>query len=127
MDDRTLPFRLTLFDFTPTEAAVTVREYDPGERTRRALKVGGVFLGIAILCVLIPIAHFVLVPGFLILAIVMAARRLGQRRQIVRVHGRCPRCATDQDFMIEKAPLEGDIELTCNQCRNRVRGSALAA
>ena len=34
----------------------------------------------------------------------------------------CPRCSTEQDFEIDKAPLAGEIELTCTSCRNRVRG-----
>ena len=82
------------------------------------LVTGGVLFLLACLTVLVPIAHFVLVPGFLIASIVFTIRRLTERRRIVRVHGRCPRCSTEQDFQIDKAPLQGDLELTCSNCRN---------
>jgi hypothetical protein len=120
--DESVPVRLKLFDFPITHAAATVRHYDTGERVRRALKIGGILLALACVTVFIPIAHFVLVPGFFLASIVFFLRRLSESRKIVRVHGPCPRCSTEQDFEIDKAPLSGEIELTCVSCRNRVRG-----
>jgi hypothetical protein len=123
VNEETVVYRLSLFDFPKTEAVVTVRHFDAGERTRRALQSGGVLFGLAVLSVFIPIAHFVLVPSFLVASIVFTMLRLKQARKIVRVHGRCPRCSTEQDFEIDHAPLQGEIELTCTSCRNRVRGA----
>jgi hypothetical protein len=120
--DETAGYRLRLFDFPVTHAVATIREFDAGERMRRALKGGGILFALACMSVFIPIAHFVLVPGFLIAAIVLFTRGLTQTRKIVRVHGPCPRCATEQDFEIDKAPLSGDVSLTCVSCRNRIHG-----
>jgi hypothetical protein len=118
-------YRLTLFDFPKTDAVATIRHFGPGERMRRALKWGGALFGLAVVSVFLPIAHFVLVPGFLIAAIVFFARRLGQARKIEKVVGRCPRCGLEQEFELERVPLEGEIELTCQSCRNRIRGERI--
>src|SRR6185503_7590772 len=81
-----LPGALHLFGFPKVAAQVTVVRRSPADRMRRALLGLGTFWGIAILCVFIPIAHFVLVPSFLIIGIVVGVRRVRalRRRALVR-------------------------------------------
>jgi hypothetical protein len=66
--------------------------YDQGDRVKRALQRLGFFWLLAGITLFIPIAHFVLVPGFLIAGPVMAY--LTYRTEAVRNHttGTCPVC-----------------------------------
>jgi hypothetical protein len=43
-----------------------IQEWNQKERLKRALKTLGISWGLAIVSVLIPLAHFILVPGFLL-------------------------------------------------------------
>ena len=92
-----------------------LREHDPGERAARALKAAGLCLGLAALSVFLPIAHFVLVPGFLIAAPIFAFRRLRQRASIVSLGGTCPRCGEARTFEA-KGALGPGFKTTCPVC-----------
>ena len=59
----------------PSPATLYRNVYSPRERLLRALKILGIFWGLALLSVPILVAHFVLVPGFFLLGPVMAYRR----------------------------------------------------
>src|SRR6476661_6597993 len=52
------------------------------ERTRRALKVLGIFWGLAIACVFVPILHFILVPLFTLVGIWLALRAFRNTREM---------------------------------------------
>ncbi len=112
-----LPVQLSFFGFPPIPAVARVREHDAGARFRRALAAFGAGLGLAILGVFIPIAHFVLVPGFLLGGILIAARRLREQQTLVSVRGTCPRCGLDQTFEAG-GPWRGTARVTCARCSN---------
>jgi len=62
------------------------------EQKVRAIKTLLLFWAIATVCVLIPIAHFILVPGFLIGGIVAAKRRWDKSEEGIDACGVCPDC-----------------------------------
>src|SRR5437879_6828695 len=62
---RVQPFILSGYSGQPTRGTVTIHEFRREQRARRAFAVLGKWWGVALLCVFIPVAHFVLVPSFL--------------------------------------------------------------
>lgn len=69
MTSRVQAFTLTGYSAAPTQGTVTVQEFGKDERVRRALGGLGKWWGIALLAVFIPVAHFILVPSFLLYGI----------------------------------------------------------
>lgn len=109
-------FVLTGFAPTSTRGAVTVISYDRQSRRGRALKALGTFWGCALGSVFIPVAHFLLVPGFFIFGIVQFFQRLGTRELGVGAHGTCPDCGAEQTLDLPprwKAPQQ----VTCKTCQ----------
>ena len=86
------------------------------ERLKRAAAVLGAGLAVALIALPIPIVHFVLVPGGLLLGVILAAVRLGQGEVFRAVQGRCPFCGVEQAF-----PVSGRFrlprEVHCANCR----------
>ena len=79
-----------------TVATVRVVSYDRAQRIRRALKGLGMWWGVALLSVLIPVAHFVLVPSFFLYGLYIFARRLTADEVAVAGRGTCPDCRQEQ-------------------------------
>src|SRR2546429_8320731 len=80
----------------PTSGTVTIREFNRDERVRRALAGLGKWWGVAVLCVLIPVAHFVLVPSFLAYGAWQFFQRLGTVDPVIDARGTCPDCGPEQ-------------------------------
>jgi hypothetical protein len=91
----------------------------PADRIRRALLGLATFWGVALLCVLIPIAHFVLVPSFVIIGVVVAVRRLRESASVVSVTGVCPRCGVERSFEGGGA-LRAESAVSCRVCHNQL-------
>ncbi len=72
------------------------------EQKMRALKTLLMFWLIAAMCILIPIAHFILVPGFLIGGIIAAKRRWNRTEEGIDASGLCPACGHDICVKLEK-------------------------
>lgn len=89
--------------------------FNTQERLLRAVSVVLAFWGIALVTVLVPIAHFLLVPFFLILGPVLGWLRFRQEILTVGVKTCCPVC--QQSAMIH---MEGVTQLPahvyCPQC-----------
>lgn len=66
--------------------------YSARERATRAAIVLALWWALALLSVLIPLAHFILVPLFLITGPVMAYKRFRTIEVSERVEGHCPVC-----------------------------------
>ncbi len=79
-----------------TAATVRVVSYDRAQRVRRALKGLGTWWGAALVSVLIPIAHFVLVPSFVLYGVYTFARRVTADQVAVAGRGTCPDCGREQ-------------------------------
>jgi hypothetical protein len=113
--ERDVPVRLHVFGLERTAAVARVRERDRGERVARAARAAGLCVGLAALAVLLPIAHFVLVPGFLLAAPVLALLRLRERASIVALRGTCPRCREERTFEARGA-FRSDFRVSCPVC-----------
>jgi len=109
--------RCRLRGYSPQEAdaVVVLDPLVPGRRLGRAVAGFGICFGAAILAVLIPVAHFVLVPGLLAAAFVVFAVRLSVATLVVSAHGTCPDCGADQDLDL-LGPWKGFREVTCRAC-----------
>ncbi len=106
--------RATTYERPPTSLTAELVEYERSERLRRA---AGVFLplfGGALLSLFVPGWHFIGVPGFLILAIVLGRRRLAEAPALESLQGICPSCGEPQHF----APSNFDLPVTlrCPGC-----------
>ncbi len=97
-DTREEQFVLKAFSGEQTDGIAVVRSFDRGARLRRAFRGLALFWLAAIVSILIPVAHFVLVPGFAIAGLVVLMMRLRAHEEVERVHGTCPDCGTEQDF-----------------------------
>lgn len=115
-----VPASLVVFGAPPSPATATVIEQGPGRRAARALAGLGLFWAIAAACVFIPVAHFLLVPTFLLCGIVVAALRLREGRRLVALRGACPRCSVEQDFGTT-GRFDQEREVVCPKCHARLR------
>lgn len=120
MTSRVQAFTLSGYNGRPTEGTVTIQEFSRDERVRRAL--GGLarWWGIALLAVFIPIAHFILVPSFLLYGVWQFAQRLGTTSLATAARGICPDCHTEQ--VLELAPRwRVPQPVTCRNCHRGLR------
>jgi hypothetical protein len=93
-----VPASLTAFGHPPRPVRAVIVEQAPGQRFARTLAGLGMFWGLALASVFIPVAHFILVPTFLVAGVVMAIKRAREDRRLLRVRGACPRCGAVQDL-----------------------------
>lgn len=85
-----------------TQAEMTFRTYSNPERKKRAILTLLSFWALAILSIPIIIAHFVLIPGFLIGGIVMSSKRWKTEREAESVSGVCPACGKEITINLDK-------------------------
>lgn len=75
-----------------TRADVEVVHLSVGQRAVEALKTFGMFFGGAVVCVFIPVLHFVLVPTALLVGFIMAYRKFFQLEFVKSGTLTCPGC-----------------------------------
>jgi hypothetical protein len=108
--------RLAGYHPDPTDAVLEVDELSTGRRASRALRGFGLWLGAAVVCLAIPVAHFVLVPGCLVGAVIVLVSRLRARALVVSAHGVCPDCGAEQELDV-LGPWRGDVRpIACRSC-----------
>jgi len=71
------------------------------QKIRAAKSLLGIWL-VAALCILIPIAHFILVPGFLAAGVIVAARKWKVAEEGREARGECPACHHEVVIDLEK-------------------------
>lgn len=86
------------------QADMHVVAFSLQEQKMRAIKSMLTFWLIAACCVLIPIAHFILVPGFFIGGIVVASRRWNAAEEGRDATGTCPACSKQITISLDKNP-----------------------
>ena len=114
-----LPATIAVFGSAPVPATARVLQQNPSERMTRVMSALGVCWGLAIVAVFMPVAHFILVPTFLLLGIVLAVLRSREDVRLLGAHGRCPRCGVEQDFP-GGGRFQGEQALDCPRCHNRL-------
>jgi 4-hydroxybenzoate polyprenyltransferase len=96
-----------------------VARWDKSFRTRRALKILGLFWGLALCSVVLPLVHFVLVPGLLLAGPFVAAFFYGQEGAILGGEGDCPSCGAR--FTVAKRGVQAEFKQVCSSCRDELR------
>lgn len=71
------------------------------DRLLRALKMLGILWVLALVTLFIPIAHFVLVPTFLIAGPVVAFKRYAMKSALEKAGGKCPACGQEVTIPLE--------------------------
>jgi len=95
---RSEPFLLMGYGDNSTIGLATVTTFDRAERIRRAVKGLAVVWGAALVSIFIPVAHFLLVPGFALVGVFVFTKRTRTREETESIHGTCPDCGHEQDF-----------------------------
>lgn len=104
---------------TRTSAGIAfIQEWDKKGRIKRSFKILGICWGLSIISILIPIAHFILVPSFLIAGPILALRVYGTEAMLIGGTGKCPHC--DHDFLIEKSQLNWPLQDLCTFCQSSI-------
>ncbi|PYO29680.1 MAG: hypothetical protein DMD73_00935 [Gemmatimonadetes bacterium] len=99
---------------------MTIREFNREQRMRRAFAGLGKWWGVALISVLVPVAHFVLVPSFLLYGVWQFFQRLGTAELATDARGTCPDCGAEQT--LELAPRwRSPQPVTCKQCNRGLR------
>jgi hypothetical protein len=111
---------LEAFGAPPTRATAVLVSQNPGQRFVRAIAVLAACWAAAIVSVFFPVAHFFLVPGFVVLGVVLAVLRGRERERLLGIHGACPRCHREQDFG-RGGRQGGQTWVTCPECFTRLR------
>lgn len=85
-------------------------------KLKSAAKWISIFVTLAIASVFVPILHFVLVPAFLIAAVVAGVKAYSQKADLQNVRGNCPNCGAD--ISIERVRIKKVSGEICPQCRD---------
>jgi hypothetical protein len=117
---RPVPASLVAFGATPTHAIAQVLEQGASRRAARALAGLAGCWGAAAVAVFIPVAHFVLVPTFVLSGVVLAVVRLREASRLVGLRGVCPRCGAEQDFDVS-GRFEAERPIDCPRCHTHLR------
>ena len=89
---------LTAFGYPPCWVTAVIIEQTPAQRLGRALAGLGMFWALALGGLFIPVAHFILVPTFVVAGVVVAVKRAHEDRRLLLLRGTCPRCGAAQEF-----------------------------
>ena len=118
--DPTVDGVLRYYDLAPTTVSVSVRTYDGRARAWRAARVLTICWGLAAVSVLVPIAHFLLVPAFFLAGPLLAAPKLREHATVLWARGRCPACGEEREFYVH-APWKESIAVNCSACHRGLR------
>ena len=96
------------------QASVQLDKLASSERLKISLKKFALFFLIAMVSILIPVFHFVLVPLFLILSIIFAVKAYSTQ-YILKIQGAC-HCVECQQPMKTEFFLDDNLRLGCDKC-----------
>jgi len=119
MTETERPASLTAFGFPSQDAAAVIVEQTPAQRAMRVLMGLGFCWGLALCGLFIPVAHFILVPTFVVAGIVVALRRAREDRRLILVRGSCPRCGAQQEFR-PGGRFESGRSIPCPHCHGNL-------
>jgi hypothetical protein len=119
MTEMERPASLTAFGYPAQRAAAVVMEQNAGQRFLRALAGLGLFWGLALGGLFIPVAHFVLVPTFITAGVIVAVKRAREECRLLLVRGTCPRCGVEQEFKPGGSFVSGR-SIDCSRCHGNL-------
>ncbi len=98
-----------------SESVLVISEFIKSYRVIRALKALAICWAIALLCILIPILHFVLVPAFFFVGLFMFFMQMGIHYQLVSGQIQCPNC--DKTMPLKPEAFDWPKREICSHCR----------
>jgi hypothetical protein len=102
-----------------THGEVCIQTWTSAERWKRSLKASGLCFGFALISILIPGLHFILVPGFLIACPLVGFYMYQQEQMIISGQGPCPECGAV--LMVAKRRPRFPIHDLCTSCQLEVK------
>ncbi|MCB0355258.1 MAG: hypothetical protein KDD64_17120, partial [Bdellovibrionales bacterium] len=87
----------------------------PRERTFRTVRTVGIFWGIGVVALFIPVAHFVLVPLFLLLGLLSPFFTPAKEGVVLGGTAKCPAC--DSELAIPRMPERWPLSDVCSSCK----------
>lgn len=97
---------------------VKVQRLNQEQRTKRAFKALGISFGLSIASIIVPILHFILVPGFFIAGPIFAYFLYKQKDMVMGGSGTCPGCS--KPFSIARGAEVWPLEDVCGLCHEHV-------
>lgn len=88
---------------------------DESSRRKKAVQAAAILGGLALVSLFIPIAHFFLVPGFIIAAIWAYLFFSKQSGTLKESQVTCPSC--EKTIRVPSGPLNFPIQQACDSCR----------
>ena len=89
-------------------------------RVEYALKGASLYFLIALCTIIVPVLHFILVPLFLIISIVIGISRLRKTKSIDLTNTKCPTCSSDLNIRLLYFHEEG-LVFGCDQCQSQFK------
>ena len=99
-----------------SEGQVSITTWTKGERPKRALKFGGLTWLAAVVCVVLPIVHFLLVPLLLLAGPIVGVWNYRRESIVDGGDGICPYCG--EKVTIGRGPDKWPIDELCTKCQN---------
>lgn len=106
---------LRAYDGRTAAGTMDVRVVGPGVRLGRALRALLICWAFAVIALLVPFLHWVLVPALVLLGPAVAVRAFANDRQVCGGGGTCPACAAPVAFARSAKP--DAFHQTCSGCR----------
>jgi hypothetical protein len=116
MEPRSFHVSLKGFGSVPSSAHVVVESLDLRQRVIRAAMILAGGLALALIAVPIPLVHFVLVPGAILLGLILAVVRFRQREVFRLAEGACPFCGTQQRLGLAGRVFRLPRQVFCRNC-----------
>ncbi len=85
-------------------------------KIQAAAKWISIFVSLAVASVFVPILHFILVPAFLIAAVVVGVKAYTQKADLQNISGNCPNCGAA--LLIKRVRIKKVSGEICPQCRD---------
>jgi hypothetical protein len=101
-----------------SKGEITLIEWEPRDCSRRAMKALGICWGLALFSIIIPIAHFILVPGFLLAGPFVAFFTYSTKSIVDGGTGSCPGCGVP--FVVSRMKPNWPLDELCTRCHSRV-------
>ena len=108
-----------VMDDRRTSGHLEIKTYNPAEKTRTAIKNLGIWWGLSIVSILIPVFHFVLVPLFFFLGFFFARKGYNSEGKVLSGHTTCPHCGNE--ITVAKGDLNWPVTEICQGCARVVR------
>jgi hypothetical protein len=119
MEVRSIQGSLRGFGAKPTVAHVELDTLTTTDRFKRAATIFGLGVVLALIAIPIPVVHFILVPGALLVGAILAVSRLGQAEVFRAATGRCPFCGKEQSFSV-MGRFKLPKKLYCSSCQRQL-------